>query len=58
MFFMFKRLHPVLKAMRLISGYCGKRYACKGCLLMNDNGDCLVRDFDNPPSDWPVAGDR
>lgn len=53
-----KHWHPVTRAMRRIATYCAKRYDCDHCLLKDDKGDCLIRDYDCPPDYWPVRKDE
>lgn len=48
---MFKKLHPVYKALQRVAGYCAKRYTCDGCLFQVD-GDCILQDRDKIPADW------
>lgn len=50
---MFKKLHPVYKAMQRVASYCAKRMICKGCLFSVD-GDCILQDRDKIPADWVV----
>ncbi len=50
---MFKKLHPVYKALRLVSGYCAKRWLCEGCLFF-ERGECVLQDRDKIPAEWVV----
>lgn len=52
---MFKKLHPVYKALRLVSGYCAKRRLCKGCLFSDAEEDCILQNRDHIPADWVVT---
>lgn len=52
---MFKKLHPVYKALRLVSGYCAKRRVCEGCLFSDETLEgCILQNRDHIPADWAV----
>ena len=51
---MFKKLHPVYKAMQRVAGYCAKRFLCDGCLFCDADGDCILQNRDHIPADWAV----
>ena len=51
---MFKKLHPVYKAVRRIANYCEKHRFCIGCLFLNDEEKCILHDMNKFPVDWVV----
>lgn len=50
---MFRKLHPVYKAMQRVAYYCAKRNVCEGCLFSDKTLEgCILQNRDNIPADW------